>query len=308
MARKVLMDADSGNDDALALMMLAAQPDIDLVALTTVAGNVPADVTARNALDLVAYLGLDIPVAQGSVPLLAPYECLSASLMGPRGLGAAELPHAEGRLSELPSTELIWQMLCRYLHELEILATGPLTNLALLIRLHPEASRLIKRLVLMGGSRFGGNTSPAAEFNIHTDPEAAHIVFASGAPLSMVGLEVGYDHRLRREDFARLAVCAPRIGAFAGQLFFYPGTPEHTLSERGWPVFDSLAAAVLIDPQCAQTAEWFVDVETKGALTYGETVIDEKGRLKQKPQTKVVLGYPHDRYLELLAQSLAALG
>ena len=126
-------------------------------------------------------------------------------------------------------------------------------------------------------------------------------------PLSMVGLEVGYDHRLKREDFARLATCAPRIGAFAGQLFFYPGTPEHSLSERGWPVFESLAAAVLIDPQCAQTAEWFVDVETKGALTYGETVIDEKGRLKQKPQTKVVLGYPHDRYLELLAQSLEAL-
>lgn len=159
----------------------------------------------------------------------------------------------------------------------------------------------------MGGSRFGGNTSPAAEFNIHTDPEAAYIVFASGAPLSMVGLEVGYDHRLRREDFARLAACAPRIGAFAGQLFFYPGTPEHTLSERGWPVFDSLAAAVLIDPQCAQTAEWFVDVETRGALTYGETVVDEKGRLKQKPLTKVVLGFPHSRYLELLAQSLKAL-
>lgn len=107
------MDANPGNDDPLALMMLAAQPDIDLVVLATVAGNVPRDVTARNALDLVAYLGLDIPVAQGSVPLVAPYERLSASLMGPRGLGAAELPHAEGTFSEMPSAELIWQMLCR---------------------------------------------------------------------------------------------------------------------------------------------------------------------------------------------------
>ena len=99
----------------------------------------------------------------------------------------------------------------------------------------------------------------------------------------------------------------PVFSAFAGQLFFYPGTPEHSLSGRGWPVFDSLAAAVLIDPQCAQTAEWFVDVETKGALTYGETVIDEKGRLGKDPQTKVVLGFPHGRYLELLTQSLKAL-
>lgn len=107
------MDANPGNDDPLALMMLAAQPDIDLVALVTVAGNVPADVTARNALDLVAYLGLDIPVAQGSVPLVAPHERLSASLTGPRGLGTAELPHTEGTFSEMPSAELIWQMLCR---------------------------------------------------------------------------------------------------------------------------------------------------------------------------------------------------
>lgn len=307
MTRKVLMDADPGNDDALALMMLAAQPDIDLVALTTVAGNVPADVTAQNALDLVSFLGLDIPVAKGSVPLLAPYERLSASLMGPRGLGAAELSHADLALSKLSSAELIWQMICHYPGELEILATGPLTNLALLFRLHPEASGLIRQIVLMGGSRFGGNTSPAAEFNIHTDPEAAHIVFSSGVPLTMVGLEVGYDHRLKREDFAHLIEKAPDIGPLVGQLFFYPGTAEKSLGERGWPVFDSLAAAVLIDPEHAKTADWFVDVEIKGVLTYGETVIDEKGRLKKEPQTKVVLGYPHDCYLQLLEQSLVAL-
>jgi purine nucleosidase len=305
--RKVVLDCDPGNDDALALMMLAADPGADLLAVTTVAGNVDRDMTAENALALVGWLGLDIPVAKGAGPLLEPYERLSASLMGPRGLGVASLPAPSGKLSPKGSSELLWELVQAYPGELEILATGPLTNLALLLREHPEAAAKICRICLMGGSRGAGNTTPRAEFNIHTDPEAAQIVFASGIPLTMVGLEVGYAHRLCPRDFVRLIEAAPSLGAFVGSLFFYPGTPEKRLGERGWPVFDSLAAACLLVPEAAQTASWHVAVECRGELTRGETVVDERGRLGLAPNCDVVLDFPHERYLALVEESLCAL-
>ena len=302
-ARPVVMDCDPGNDDALALLMLSAAPEVDLLAVTTVAGNVAAEVTARNALTLAEWLGLDVPVTQGAYPLMRPYEPHDPTIMGAGGLGRARLPEPARALDPRTSAELLYELARAHPGELEILATGPLTNVALLFMGHPDARELVRRVTLMGGSVAGGNTTPAAEFNIYADAEAARVVFRSGAPITMVGLDVSYQTRLQPADFERLLAAGPR-GRFVADLFFYPGGGPRPLPAAGVPVFDALAAAVLLDPDCARSGSYYVDVETAGELTYGETVVDVRGRLGRAPNADVVEALDRERLLALIERAL----
>lgn len=306
--RPVVMDCDPGTDDALAILMVVAAPEIDLLALTTVAGNVPAELTARNALALAEWLGLDVPVTAGARPLMRSYEPLDPKIMGTGGLGAAHLPEPTRTLDPRTSVELLYECALEHPGELEILATGPLTNVALLFAEHPDARELVRGVTLMGGSVNGGNTTPAAEFNIYTDAEAARIVFRSGVPLTMVGLDVCYQNRMRGADFERLARGYGELGRFVGELFFWPdGGARPFPEERGVPVFDALAAAALIDPACVSCERLHVDVETAGELTYGETVVDVGGRLGLPANVDVVMGCDHDRFLALVEDSVRRL-
>lgn len=305
--RPVVMDCDPGTDDALAILMVAAAPQIDLLALTTVAGNVPAELTARNALALAELLDLDVPVTAGARPLMRSYEPLDPKIMGVGGLGATRLPEPTRPLDPRTSAELLYELACRHPGELEILATGPLTNVALMLAEHPDARELVRGVTLMGGSVNGGNTTPAAEFNIYTDAEAARIVFRSGVSLTMVGLDVCYQNRLRGSDLASLAEKYGALGRFVGELFFWPDGGARPFPERGVPVFDALAAAALIDPACMSSEHLHVDVETAGELTYGETVVDVDGRLGLPANTDVVMGCDHERFLALVELSVREL-
>jgi inosine-uridine nucleoside N-ribohydrolase len=302
--RPVIVDCDPGNDDALAILMVAAAPNIKLVALSTVAGNLPPSRTAKNALLLADWLGLKVPVTSGSYPLLRKYKPLDPSIMGAAGLGSSHLPESSRQLDPRTSVELLYDYAKTYAGELEILATGPLSNIALLLMEHPDACKLIRQIVFMGGSIDGGNTSPVAEFNIHEDAEAARIVFHSGIPLTMVGLDVCYKNRMKAEDFRLLMKEGGRIGNFVGELFFYPGTIDKPFPSYGIPVFDSLAAAVIIDSDCATYKFLHVDIETTGEFTYGETVVDIKNRLGLDANTNVVMSCDRKRYLELVLQAV----
>ena len=303
-SRPVVIDCDPGNDDALAILMVAAAPELSLCGISTVAGNVCAERAAANGLALASWLGLDVPVTKGAYPLVKPYEPLDPSIMGTGGLGATKLPEPSRSFDPRTSAELLWDCAREHAGSLEILATGPLTNLALLLREHPEARGMIKQIVLMGGSVSSGNTSPVAEFNIYTDAEAARVVFGSGIPLTMVGLDVCYEHRLVAADFDRLLACGGPMGQFVADLFFYPEGGPRPFTERGVPVFDSLAAAALIDPACVGAESYYVDVETKGELTYGQTVVDVRGRLHREPNVAVVTSCDHNRYLELVENAV----
>ena len=303
-SRPVVIDCDPGNDDALAILMVAASPEVRLCGISTVAGNVPAERTAANGLALASWLGLDVPVTKGAYPLVKPYEPLDPSIMGTGGLGATRLPDPERSLDARTSVELLWDCAREHAGSLEVLATGPLTNLALLLTEHPEVRDMIKQIVIMGGSVSSGNTNPVAEFNIYTDAEAARVVFASGIPLTMVGLDVCYEHRLVAADFDHLLACGGELGQFVADLFFYPEGGPRPFTERGVPVFDSLAAAALIDPDCVGAESYYVDVETKGELTYGQTVVDVRGRLHQEPNVHVVTSCDHVRYLELVERAV----
>lgn len=302
--RPVVVDCDPGTDDALAILMVAAAPELELTAVTTVAGNVSAEQTAANALALAEWRGLRVPVTAGASPLMRPHEPLDPTIMGTGGLGEARLPRPEGALDPRSSAELLYDRACEHAGELEVLAIGPLTNLALVLMEHPDARELLRRVVVMGGSVNGGNTTPVAEFNVHTDAEAARVVFRSGVPLTMVGLDVCYQNRLRGEDFARLADGHGELGRFVGDLFFWPGDESRPFPERGVPVFDALAATALIDEGCVETERLHVDVETAGELTYGETVVDERGVLGLPPNVDVVRSCDRGRFWELLERAV----
>lgn len=305
--RPVVIDCDPGNDDALAILMAAAAPELDIYGITTVAGNVSATQTAANGLALADWLGIDAPVTAGARPLLRAYEPLDPTIMGAGGMGATHLPAPARELDPRTSVELLWDCVRAHAGSLEVLATGPLTNLALLLVEHPEARDMIRQIVLMGGSVNGGNATPAAEFNIYVDAEAARIVFRSGIPLTMVGLDVCYENRLVAADFDHLAAVGGDTGQFVSDLFFYPEGGPRPFPAKGTPVFDSLAAAALIDPSCVRCERLFVDVETTGELTYGQTVVDVRGRLGREPNVEVAMAFDHERYLELVEQSVLAV-
>ena len=302
--RPVVIDCDPGNDDALAIIMMAASPQVRIVGITTVAGNVAAETTASNALALASFLGIEAPVTAGAYPLMRPYMPLDTAIMGQRGMGAVRLPQPDIELDPRTSAQLLFDLCCAYPEGLEVLATGPLTNLALLFAEHPDSRDHISRIILMGGSVNGGNTSPVAEFNIHTDAEAARVVFRSGVPITMVGLDVCYQNRLLPEDFDELERIGGEFGQLVGRLFFYPGTPEKPFPAIGKPVSDSIAAAALLDPTCVSSVPLHVDVETVGELTYGETVVDVKDRLKLPPNADVVESCDKNRYLALVRHAV----
>src|SRR3982750_3296518 len=190
-ARRVIIDTDPGVDDAFALLLAMRSPELKIEGLTPVAGNVPLELTLPNALRMVEIAGrTDIPVAAGAKVPLVRRLVTAEYAHGENGLGGAVFPNPTTKPIEEPAAEFIRRIVRKYPHEITLLTLGPLTNIAAALKLDSELAPLVKSLTMMGGSLSGGNITPAAEFNIYVDPEAARIVFQSGIPITMVGLDV----------------------------------------------------------------------------------------------------------------------
>lgn len=304
----VVMDCDPGNDDALALLMIYAAENIDLRAVTTVAGNLNRDITAKNALELVEYYNMDLPVSKGCYPIMKKYEALDISIMGAGGMGNAVLPPAKGSHSTLNSVELLHREVQKARGEISILATGPLTNVALLVTVYPEDRELIKEIVMMGGAVEGGNHLPRTEFNIYTDAEAAKIVFQCGVPVKMIGTDVTYRTPVMKEELDELLSTPNKTAALIGDLMFYPGSKERPFPREGLYIWDALAAAALINPDCMVWKHQYVDVETRGDITYGETVVDISNYLKRTPNTHVAYECKKEMFLSMVQKTIEKLG
>lgn len=304
----VIMDCDPGNDDALALLMAFAADNIDLRAVTTVAGNLNRDITAKNALEMVEYFDMNLPVAKGSYPIMKKFEALDISIMGASGMGNAVLPKAKGSYSKLTSVELLHQEIIKAPGEIQILATGPLTNIALLISVYPEVREMIKGITIMGGAVDGGNHTPRTEFNIYTDAEAAKIVFQSGIPMRMIGIDVTYRTPVYEEELKELLACNNKTAKFIGDLMFYPGTKERPFPKEGLFIWDALAAAAIINPDCMTWKYHYVDVETRGDITYGETVVDVCNYLKREPNTYVAYECKKEEFFTMIRNTIKKLG
>lgn len=271
---RVIIDTDPGVDDALALLLAMRSPELKIEAITPVAGNVPLDLTLPNALRMVEIAGrTDIPVAAGARAPLLRRLVTATYAHGENGLGGAVFPEPTTKPVATPASELIRQIVRKYPGEVTLIPIGPLTNIATALKSDPELASMVRGLTMMGGSLSGGNITPAAEFNVYVDPEAARIVFQSGIPITMVGLDVTRKTSLTEEHVRTLEAAQNPVSQAAAKIG--RNAINHN-RERGYLVgpnmHDSLAVAGFLDPAILQLQDYYVDVETEGELTAGETL------------------------------------
>lgn len=285
---RVIIDTDPGVDDALALLLAMRSPELKIEGITPVAGNVPLELGLPNALRMVEIAGrTEIPVAAGAkVPLLR--RLVTATYAhGENGLGGAVFPEPKLAPIALPAAEFIRETVRKFPGEVTLLTLGPLTNIATALNSEPGLASQVQGLVMMGGSLSGGNITPAAEFNIYVDPEAARIVFQSGIPITMVGLDVTRKTSLTDAHVRRLEAAPNAVSQAAGKIA--RNAIQHN-REQGFLVgpnmHDSLAVAAFLDPSLVKFKEYYVDVETAGELTAGETLgySPSAGDLRRSPE------------------------
>lgn len=317
-ARKVLLDCDPGHDDAIAIMLAVADPSIDLIAVTTVAGNVTLEHTTSNALRVLDLIGrADIPVAAGRA---APRErelSTAASMHGESGL-AGPLPVTPSRRpSDCTALELIEQVLTEADEPITLVATGPLTNMADVVEALPHLHHMIRELVIMGGAVDLGNWTPAAEFNIWVDPHAADVVFKAacvpglertGIPLTMIGLEVTHRAWLTDEHADGLRDTGD-VGQFVAELLdHFVGFHQDRFGWEGAPIHDAVTIAHLIDPTLVTALPMNVQIETESALCSGRTVADRWAVTGLEPNALVGLDIDRNRFVTMLVDRLQHIG
>jgi pyrimidine-specific ribonucleoside hydrolase len=305
----IVLDCDPGHDDALALMLAVASPELELVGVTTVAGNQTVEKTTTNALKVLELCGRgDVPVARGAADPLVRLRSVAAHVHGETGLDGPDLPAPSGR----PVAEHAVQFLARLIREREgkltLVPTGPLTNVALLLALEPDARP--ERIVLMGGSVGEGNRTPAAEFNIWADPEAARRVFESGIDVTMIGLDVTHQALVTDADADALRG-AGRVGKIAAELLdFYGIWHRRSYPDLdGSPLHDPVAVAHVADPTLVETRPAYIEVDCGWEQGRGRTNVDWRDRLDtQPPNATVGLGIDRARFVDLITTRLASLG
>ena len=281
-ATRVIIDADPGTDDALAILLALNSPELSVEAVTVVAGNVTEPQGLENALKLVSLAGRpDVPVAAGARKPLA-QALVTAESHGSDGLGNVGLAPARCRPDSRFGPDLVVELVHKYPHEVTLVTLGPLTNIALALSRDPSIAGLVKEVVLMGGAISGGNVDAVAEFNVYVDPEAAQVVFQGGWPLTMVGLEIGRKALFAREHLAELRKAhGPQSDFAAGVLEYRVGLGERD-GLAGATLYDPTAMAAVIDRTLITTQLLHVDVELRGELTRAETVANRQNAHNRK--------------------------
>ena len=302
----IILDCDPGHDDALAIVLALARPELQLLAITTVAGNAPLDRTTRNALRVLTLLGRsDVPVAAGADHPILRDPWVPVEFHGDSGLDGADLPEPAVGPVELTAVELMSALLRGAAEPVTLVATGPLTNVALLLRSAPGLHDRIAAISLMGGSLGAGNTTAAAEFNIWADPDAAAIVFESGIPIRMSGLDVTHQGLVLPADIARLEGLGTRPGrVFADLMRFFAIHHRERYGWDGTPIHDAVAVAWLAAPDLVVSRPLRIDVETAGVHSRGRTVADEEGLSGRPVNADVGVSIDRERLIEMVVDAV----
>jgi inosine-uridine nucleoside N-ribohydrolase len=302
---KILIDCDPGHDDAIAILLALASPEVELIGVTTVAGNQTLDKTTRNALVTLEVGGRgDVSVAAGADRPLQRELRTAAHVHGESGLDGPELPKPSAQPVSAHAADFLAK---RIEPGVVLVPTGPLTNVALMLERHPDVRERLEHIVWMGGAIREGNITPAAEFNAFVDPEAAAAVFASGIPITMIGLDVTHRALFTRAHADRLRGTG-RAGRFVAQLSdFFQRFHEDSYGFDGSPIHDAMAVAHVIDPTLVTTRHANVAVESSSEFCDGRTVVDLRGVSGRQPNAEVGVDVDATRFLELLVSRIASL-
>ena len=319
---RCILDTDPGIDDALALFLALASPEVSLEAITTVSGNVPVELTTRNALALLELAGrTEIPVARGcTYPLLRP-AVTASHVHADNGLGNVKLPAPHMKAAPQHAVDLIIETVLNAPGDITLVPIGPLTNIAMAVRREPRLAKLVREVVIMGGAvRVPGNVTPSAEFNIYVDPEAAHIVLQAGWPIRLVSLDATMQVGVARAAFDTLAQQGTRVTSFIQEMmhfYFEVFSPLY-----GTPYFhmhDPLCMAAAFQPDLITWESAHVAVELAGKHTLGATIgyfatpnhaehPDDPGQEDAlTPNALVSTGVAQDRFLNLFMERIAKL-
>ncbi len=308
MKKPIIIDCDPGLDDAIAIFMIINNPNFNIRAVTPVAGNQTVDKTSKNALDLTDYAGSDVPVAIGAARPLFKKLVTAEHVHGKTGLGDISLPHSHRAFSGLNAFEMIYQEAERHENELEIIALGPLTNIAITLLKYPDIKEKIKRITIMGGSCGCGNDTPAAEFNIYADSDAAKIVFDSGIPLTMVGLDATHKAMVYEEEINEISGYNNKVAQVAARILTNSLSFCRKHGFEGSVMHDPLAMACVMDPSVISTKKLRVDIETKGAFTNGKTVADIFNVTGKKANADVAMDINRERFIKILKKAMMDYG
>ncbi|MBE0411378.1 MAG: nucleoside hydrolase [Anaerolineales bacterium] len=306
----LIIDTDAGIDDALAILLAMASPEVDIVAITISSGNCSAAQGIRNVRGILQLIGSgNIPVVKGvEVPLVQP-PVFAPETHGETGLGYAKLPEVSIHSNQKHSVDLIIEQAFRYQGEVMIVTLGPLTNLALAIRREPAIIDKVKKVIIMGGAiQHGGNTTPQAEFNIYCDPHAAHIVFHSGMPIILVPLDVTYQIILTQNHVQRLLqVDSPVTRFVSDSTRYYMEYHKKYQQIDGCVINDPLALALTFKPDLVNTRKLFVDVDLSSGVSMGKTFADFYNFLKQKANMSVALNVKSRVFIDLFLDRIVKL-
>ena len=304
----VILDGDPGHDDAIAWVLAKASPQLDILAVTSVCGNQTIAKTTYNTLRIMTLIGLDVPMAMGREKPLIGDPIIAPTVHGESGLDGPALPEPAYVPVEMDAAELMAKILEESDEPVTLIPTGPLTNVAALLMTHPELKDKIAHIYLMGGGIDFGNWTPAAEFNILVDPEAADVVYRSGIPITMAGLDVTEKALIRPDDFNRIrALGNPVSDVVAAWLdFFYQF--HLSLGYSGAPVHDAVAVAALTHPEMMEMKDYYVEIELSGDYCRGMTVADKLGLSGKKPNVRAIMNIDRDAFADLLVEAARTYG
>ena len=303
----IVLDCDPGHDDAIALLLALASSEVEVIGVTTTYGNQTLEKTTENALRVLELVGrTEVRVAAGADRPLTRELVVATHVHGESGLDGPALPPATTETVSTDATAFIAECVRAAATDITLVPTGPLTNIARYLEAHGTAG--IARIVLMGGSIAEGNFTPAAEFNIWCDPEAARIVFASGLDVTMAGLDVTHNAILGPQVEGRLRA-AGRIGIFVAELnVFFSQYHRATYGWNGAPIHDAVAVAHVIRPSLLETLHCNVEIERDSELCRGRTVVDRWQRTDREPNAHVGVDLDTEGFFDLLVERVSTLG
>jgi ribosylpyrimidine nucleosidase len=304
---KVILDCDVGHDDAIALMLAAGNPDIDLLGICSVAGNQTLPKVLRNTLNVVQHLGLDIPVYAGMDRPMVREQIVAADIHGETGLDGPVF--GELKIKEQPehAVNYIINTLMNSEEKITLVPVGPLSDIGMAMRLQPKIIDKIERIVLMGGAYALGNESPSAEFNILVDPEAAHVVFSSGVPIVMMGLDLTNQALADMSIIERMEKLGNKAGKLFGDMMRFTFQTQRKYGLEAGPVHDVTAMAYVTRPDIFETKPAYVEVCLDKGICYGRTVCDFHGVTKKQPNALVGMGLNLEEFWKFVEENIKNL-